>query len=237
MASHDLRDSAALGDALVCRSAVLLFRARRKAGVAGEELAPDMERLLSALALELEERGPERARAVVARAFDRGLLLLSCGLDGNVIRLLPPYVGSSDDEYRTFVRLLRERLPDWVPAVKNHDEASLDKLTDAEREEVFAAFAPSESMRLFDRERARIAEHRGLRRVVLPHARPPDHAVHGGDVHDGGALRRAQARQRRDGADHRAHRCPGAGVYPITASAYSPSSTSTRPSRTAHSAA
>jgi len=38
----------------VCRSAVLLFRARRKAGVAGEELAPDVERLLSAVALELE---------------------------------------------------------------------------------------------------------------------------------------------------------------------------------------
>jgi dihydrodipicolinate synthase/N-acetylneuraminate lyase len=32
------------------------------------------------------------------------------------LRLLPPYAGSSDDEYRTFVRLLGERLPDWVPA-------------------------------------------------------------------------------------------------------------------------
>jgi dihydrodipicolinate synthase/N-acetylneuraminate lyase len=32
------------------------------------------------------------------------------------LRLLPPYVGTSDDEYRAFVRLLRERLPDWVPA-------------------------------------------------------------------------------------------------------------------------
>lgn len=39
----------------------------------------------------------------------------------------------------------------WANFIKNHDEASLDKLTDAEREEVFAAFAPSESMRLFDR--------------------------------------------------------------------------------------
>jgi hypothetical protein len=32
------------------------------------------------------------------------------------LRLLPPYVGSSDDEYRAFVRLLGERLPEWVPA-------------------------------------------------------------------------------------------------------------------------
>ena len=42
------------------------------------------------LALELEERTPERAKATVDAAFERGLLLLSCGLYGNVIRLLPP---------------------------------------------------------------------------------------------------------------------------------------------------
>ncbi|MSQ95988.1 MAG: dihydrodipicolinate synthase family protein [Gemmataceae bacterium] len=33
------------------------------------------------------------------------------------LRLLPPYVGTSEDEYLAFVRLLRERLPDWVPAI------------------------------------------------------------------------------------------------------------------------
>ena len=32
------------------------------------------------------------------------------------LRLLPPYVGTSDEEYRLFVRLLRERLPEWDPA-------------------------------------------------------------------------------------------------------------------------
>ena len=31
------------------------------------------------------------------------------------LRMLPPYVGSSEDEYRTFVRLLGERLPQWLP--------------------------------------------------------------------------------------------------------------------------
>lgn len=31
------------------------------------------------------------------------------------LRLLPPYVGSSDKEYQAFVRLLGERLPEWVP--------------------------------------------------------------------------------------------------------------------------
>ena len=39
----------------------------------------------------------------------------------------------------------------WANFIKNHDEASLDKLSDPEREEVFAAFAPKKSMRLFDR--------------------------------------------------------------------------------------
>lgn len=36
------------------------------------------------------------------------------------LRLLPPYVGTSDDEYRAFVRLLQQRLPEWVPTVANH---------------------------------------------------------------------------------------------------------------------
>ena len=31
------------------------------------------------------------------------------------LRLLPPYVGSDDEEYQAFVSLLRERLPKWVP--------------------------------------------------------------------------------------------------------------------------
>lgn len=33
------------------------------------------------------------------------------------LRLLPPYLGSTDDEYHNFVRLLTERLPEWVPTV------------------------------------------------------------------------------------------------------------------------
>jgi dihydrodipicolinate synthase/N-acetylneuraminate lyase len=31
------------------------------------------------------------------------------------LRLLPPYVGSTDEEFHAFTRLLRERLPEWVP--------------------------------------------------------------------------------------------------------------------------
>jgi len=44
----------------------------------------------SMLAFEFAERAPDRAKAVVDAAFERGLILLSCGLYGNVIRLLPP---------------------------------------------------------------------------------------------------------------------------------------------------
>jgi len=32
------------------------------------------------------------------------------------LRLLPPYSGSSDDEFRAFVSLLEQRLPGWIPA-------------------------------------------------------------------------------------------------------------------------
>ena len=61
------------------------------------------------LAFELVERSPDRASAVVAAAFDRGLLLLSCGLYGNVIRLLPPLT-VSDDELERGLTLLEESL-------------------------------------------------------------------------------------------------------------------------------
>jgi maltose alpha-D-glucosyltransferase/alpha-amylase len=39
----------------------------------------------------------------------------------------------------------------WANFIKNHDELTLDKLTDAEREEVFARFAPDPDMRSFGR--------------------------------------------------------------------------------------
>jgi len=58
MASHDLLDSAARGDFLVCRSAVLLLRARRKAAVA-PELETDPESSPATLrraAVQLAER-------------------------------------------------------------------------------------------------------------------------------------------------------------------------------------
>jgi 4-aminobutyrate aminotransferase / (S)-3-amino-2-methylpropionate transaminase / 5-aminovalerate transaminase len=49
------------------------------------------------LALELAERSADRAREITVAARKHGLLLLSCGLYGNVIRLLPPLT-TTDDE-------------------------------------------------------------------------------------------------------------------------------------------
>jgi trehalose synthase len=47
----------------------------------------------------------------------------------------------------------------WATFVRNHDELTLDKLTDSERDEVFAAFGPEESMQVYGR---------GLRRRLPP---------------------------------------------------------------------
>ncbi len=57
------------------------------------------------LAVELAEQSPDKAQAVVAAAFERGLLLLACGLYGNVIRLLAPLTIEQDVLDEGFARL------------------------------------------------------------------------------------------------------------------------------------
>jgi 4-aminobutyrate aminotransferase / (S)-3-amino-2-methylpropionate transaminase / 5-aminovalerate transaminase len=61
------------------------------------------------LALEFEQRTPDLAKATVDAAFERGLLLLSCGLYGNVIRLLPP-LAIADEELDEGLDLLDQAL-------------------------------------------------------------------------------------------------------------------------------
>jgi 4-aminobutyrate aminotransferase/4-aminobutyrate aminotransferase/(S)-3-amino-2-methylpropionate transaminase len=61
------------------------------------------------LALELREPNPATAKTTTAAAFEKGLLLLSCGIDGNVIRLLPPLT-ATDEELERGLRLLEEAL-------------------------------------------------------------------------------------------------------------------------------
>jgi 4-aminobutyrate aminotransferase len=63
------------------------------------------------LAFELTEQTPELASAVTAAAREKGLILLSCGLYGNVIRILVPLVVSDPDLARG-LELLEESLVD-----------------------------------------------------------------------------------------------------------------------------
>jgi 4-aminobutyrate aminotransferase len=63
------------------------------------------------LAVELPERSPDRASRVTAAARERGLLLLSCGLYGNVIRILVPLT-IDDALLERGLNLLEESLGD-----------------------------------------------------------------------------------------------------------------------------
>lgn len=51
----------------------------------------------------------ELARTTVARALERGLILLTCGLHGNVVRVLVPLVVSDEDLARG-LEILEEAL-------------------------------------------------------------------------------------------------------------------------------
>ncbi len=93
----------------------LLPRARRLGEVVRarlERIAPegaDVRGLGPMLALELPERSPARASAVLAAAREEGLVLLTCGLDGNVIRLHVPFV-VSDEELERGLTILERAL-------------------------------------------------------------------------------------------------------------------------------
>ena len=74
------------------------------------------------------------------------------------------YLSLVCEQAEPLVRALEARpaTPDangWATFVRNHDELTLDKLSEAEREEVFGALAPDEDMRIFGR---------GIRRRVPP---------------------------------------------------------------------
>jgi 4-aminobutyrate aminotransferase len=87
------------------------LRARLDEIAARQPLVGEVRGLGPMLALELREPTPTAAKATTASAYDKGLLLLSCGLDGNVIRLLPPLT-ASDEELERGLGLLEEALGD-----------------------------------------------------------------------------------------------------------------------------
>ncbi len=57
----------------------------------------DVRGLGPMLALEFVDRTPTRASATVAAARDRGLVLLACGVDGNVIRIMVPILATDEE--------------------------------------------------------------------------------------------------------------------------------------------
>jgi 4-aminobutyrate aminotransferase-like enzyme len=114
------------GNPVACAAAVAVleevrtpeFRARAETvgrrvreRLEGFGIAGDVRGLGPMLALELPEPTPERASAVTAAARQRGLILLSCGIYGNVIRILVP-LSISDEELTRGLELLEESLGD-----------------------------------------------------------------------------------------------------------------------------
>ena len=88
-----------------------LMRKRLDEIAARQPLVGEVRGLGAMLALELREQTPDAAKAVTAAALEKGLILLSCGLYGNVIRLLPPLT-ATDDELERGLGLLEEALGD-----------------------------------------------------------------------------------------------------------------------------
>jgi len=83
--------------------------------VAQSHLAGEVRALGPMVALELAEQTPELASRVTAAARERGLVLLSCGIYGNVIRILVP-LSISDELLERGLGLLEESLGDAAAA-------------------------------------------------------------------------------------------------------------------------
>jgi 4-aminobutyrate aminotransferase len=88
-----------------------LLRTRLDELAAKHELIGEVRGLGSMLALELVEQNGEASKAVTVAAREKGLILLSCGLYGNVIRLLPP-LSATDEELERGLAILEEALGD-----------------------------------------------------------------------------------------------------------------------------
>jgi 4-aminobutyrate aminotransferase len=74
-----------------------LVRSRLDELAARHPAIGEVRGLGSMLALELEAKSGDEAKRVTVAAREQGLLLLSCGLYGNVIRLLPPLTATDEE--------------------------------------------------------------------------------------------------------------------------------------------
>lgn len=87
---------------------------------------------------------------------------LTMQFDFNAMQAM--YLSLAREDVGPLAAALRSRPPiphdaQWATFVRNHDELTLDKLSEEERQEVFAAFGPEEDMQLYGR---------GLRRRLPP---------------------------------------------------------------------
>jgi 4-aminobutyrate aminotransferase/(S)-3-amino-2-methylpropionate transaminase len=64
---------------------------------------------------ETRQPAPDLAAQTTANARERGLMLLSCGLYGNVLRILVPFVASDEDIDRG-LEIMEESLGDAISA-------------------------------------------------------------------------------------------------------------------------
>ena len=90
------------------------------------------------------------------RAFFGGKAANELQMQFDFIGMQATYLALAREDARPLVKALKQR-PDidetcqWATFLRNHDELTLDKLSDAERKEVFAAFGPDPVMQVFDR--------------------------------------------------------------------------------------
>jgi 4-aminobutyrate aminotransferase-like enzyme len=88
-----------------------LLRRRLEEIAARHPIVGEVRGLGAMLALELTEPDGDASKAVTTAARERGLVLLSCGIYGNVIRLLPP-LSATDEELERGLAILEEALGD-----------------------------------------------------------------------------------------------------------------------------
>jgi 4-aminobutyrate aminotransferase / (S)-3-amino-2-methylpropionate transaminase / 5-aminovalerate transaminase len=74
-----------------------LVRGRLEDMAVRHEAIGEVRGLGSMLAIELEAKSADEAKRVTVAAREQGLVLLSCGLYGNVIRLLPPLTATDEE--------------------------------------------------------------------------------------------------------------------------------------------
>ena len=129
----------------------------------GEEALPDPHEYLRDLRSMLNRRVGDAILLGEVNLSHKDQLLFFGGPEGDELHMQFDFIGMqriylslARADFRPLVDALQKRpqpQPEsqWASFVRNHDELTLDKLTDAERQEVFAAFGPEPEMQVYGR--------------------------------------------------------------------------------------